>query len=267
MISELTIVIPALNEARYLPRLLSSITHQTYSGKLQVVVVDGRSTDRTIEVTREFMDRISDLTVLEAKPDIGHQRNLGATHARYQHLLFLDADVELPPKLLVELFAKVPTEGPFIACTTHTSHHIDLVDRLFLAIAYVLMLASRLAGVPAVNGDFILTTRSQHNKIGGFVEGAILGEDIDYCLRSTRAGAKYHYFFKPMVLASDRRVRDMGRAKLLKLWLRGYMRVLKQGPIFPGQGFDYPFGHYDGPQAPDASEHIKKSSQKGSKII
>lgn len=253
MIHELSIIIPTLNEAGYLPRLLNSIAEQTYIGKLQVIVVDGYSVDKTSEIAKSFGNRIADLLVLRAKRNIGHQRNFGAQNAKYHYLLFLDADVILPPDLIQEIARKVRLPEPFIVGTMHTTSHMNLIDRFFLLFIYLLLFCSWAAKVPAINGDFTLTTAANHKAIKGFVEGALLGEDIDYAIRSVKSGAKYKYFLRPTIIASDRRVRDMGRWRLLLLWTRGYLRVIKHGPIFPNEGFRYQFGHYKTPAAKGSS--------------
>lgn len=245
MIDEISIVIPALNEAEYLPRLLDSLAKQSYKGKIQVIVVDGQSVDKTIEVAKSFDMHFQDLLIIEAQRGIGHQRNVGAARAKYRYLLFLDADVVLPPKLLEHLALKIRVSGPFVAGVMHTSKDMNLPDRAIVAFAHLLIFASWVMQVPATVGDFILTTRENHQNVKGFVEGAILGEDIDYGLRSVKAGAKYRFYFWPKVIASDRRARKMGRMRLLFLWSRGFLHVLRHGPIFPGDGFEYPYGHYE----------------------
>jgi glycosyltransferase involved in cell wall biosynthesis len=121
VINELSIVIPALNETGYLPQLLDSIGKQTFTGKLQVIVVDGHSADKTVAVARSFAPRIKDLEVLESERGIGHQRNVGAMQAKYGYLLFIDADVVLPPQVLEQLSSKIPATGPFVAGIMHTA--------------------------------------------------------------------------------------------------------------------------------------------------
>jgi glycosyltransferase involved in cell wall biosynthesis len=114
LIDEISII-PTLNEAEYLPQLLDSIAEQTYGGKLQVIVVDGRSRDKTAEVARSYSGQLPDLVVLETNRGVGHQRNIGAEQAKYAYLLFIDADVVLPPRLLEQLTRKVRVNGPFVA--------------------------------------------------------------------------------------------------------------------------------------------------------
>lgn len=247
MVTELSIVIPALNEADYLPRLLDSIAKQTYQGKLEVIVVDGHSEDNTAGLARSYAGRVPGLQVVEAKRDIGHQRNQGAKRAQYRYLLFLDADVLLPPRFLEQLAAKTTITKPFVAAAMHSADNVTLFDRVFLAVGYTLCFIAWVSRVPMINGDFIFTTRENHRKIGGFAEGALMGEDADYGLRSIRAGAAYHFYLRPVVIGSPRRARDMGRARLMLLWARGFMYVRKHGPIYKDGrlgNIDYPFGHY-----------------------
>src|ERR1700722_282067 len=58
--NELTIVIPAKNEAKLIPRLLTSLTNQDYSKmrNTRVLVADANSTDGTAEIVLGFRDRL-----------------------------------------------------------------------------------------------------------------------------------------------------------------------------------------------------------------
>src|SRR5580692_11683984 len=93
--NELTIVIPAKNEAKLIPRLLTSLTNQDYSKmrSTRVLVADANSTDGTPEIVMGFRDRLNVGVVRGGMPSVG--RNLGAAQADSQYVLFLDADIEL----------------------------------------------------------------------------------------------------------------------------------------------------------------------------
>src|SRR3712207_1321738 len=98
----LSIIIPTLNEEHYLPPLLESLKSQR--GQFEVIIVDGNSSDRTREVTEEFrktFDHPLHVIKLE-KPNLSLQRNTGVKNSRYDLLLFLDADVILPPGFIEE---------------------------------------------------------------------------------------------------------------------------------------------------------------------
>jgi glycosyltransferase involved in cell wall biosynthesis len=244
LIGEISIIIPTLNEEEYLPELLESIQAQTFPGKLEVVVVDGNSTDKTVEVARKFKSSIPELKIIEAKPDIGNQRNIGASHAKYKYLLFLDADVILTPGVLEKLAKKVKFKTPFVLTIAHTAQDMNLADKLLVASGYLMWFQSQVLRVPVTPGDFLLTTRENHLKVKGFVEGALLGEDVDYGLRSVKSGAKHRFYLTPKVIGSLRRAHTMGRVQMLRVWSRGYQHVLRSGPVFPDEGFEYEFGKH-----------------------
>src|ERR1700692_393594 len=98
---ELTIVIPAKNEARLIPRLLTSLTMQDYSkmSSTKVLVADANSTDGTPEIVMSFRDRLSVSVIRGGMPSVG--RNLGAARGDTPYVLFLDADIELADRSLV----------------------------------------------------------------------------------------------------------------------------------------------------------------------
>src|ERR1700733_6509696 len=93
--SELTIVIPAKNEAKLIPRLLTSLMNQDYSKmpNTRVLVADANSTDGTPEIVLSFRDRLNVSVIRGGMPSVG--RNLGAAHADSTYVLFLDVDIEL----------------------------------------------------------------------------------------------------------------------------------------------------------------------------
>jgi len=245
---QVSVIIPALNEYYYLPHLLESLAHQTYKGQLQVIVVDGKSEDNTAQKAAEFANRFDDLLVLTAERDVGHQRNVGANHAKYPYLIFFDADVVLPLNFLEALAAQVHGDKPFIGAVMHMGEKMSLIDYASLVAVYGLGFLAWLARMPFINGDCMVTTRANHQRVGGFVEGAILGEDTDYGFRSIRAGAKYRFFMRPHVIASDRRITELGvnRWTLLWTWSRAFLKVKRHGPTF--EGVEYPFGRYGKPK-------------------
>ena len=49
-----SIVIPALNEEKFLPKLLESLSHQHFCD-FEVIVVDGRSKDKTVAVAETYI--------------------------------------------------------------------------------------------------------------------------------------------------------------------------------------------------------------------
>jgi hypothetical protein len=83
-----SVVIPALNEAAHLPRMLAALR---LGAPHEIIVVDGGSADGTPEIARAH-----DATVLSAFAGRAAQMNAGAAAATGEWLLFLHADT-LPP--------------------------------------------------------------------------------------------------------------------------------------------------------------------------
>src|SRR3989344_4068217 len=89
----LSIIIPTLNEGKYLPKLLECIKNQTYSD-YEIVVADAGSKDRTIGIARKYGCKV----VKGGMPSVG--RHNGAKAAKGSLLLFLDADMKFDRNFL-----------------------------------------------------------------------------------------------------------------------------------------------------------------------
>ena len=106
---EISIIIPTLNEGahigRLIERLLSNITETC-----EIIVVDGGSTDNTIEICEE-----NNATILHSSPSRAIQQNLGARAAKYSYLYFVHADT-LPPVTIQEDLKACIDNGCLAAC-------------------------------------------------------------------------------------------------------------------------------------------------------
>jgi len=107
-----SIVIPLYNGERYIGATLTSILEQTYED-IEIVVVNDGSTDRSIDICRQFKDpRIRYLE--QANSGLAATRNLGIRHSRGKYLGFIDADDLWFPKKVarhVERFEADPDLG------------------------------------------------------------------------------------------------------------------------------------------------------------
>ena len=94
-----SVIIPTYKRERSLLRLLRSLKNQI-NEDFEVIIVDGKSSDKTIEAIK----RISDYKVILSN-DRGapQQRNFGAKNARGDIMVFTDADTVLSPNALEEI--------------------------------------------------------------------------------------------------------------------------------------------------------------------
>jgi len=99
---DISIVIPVYNGAAYLEACLKAV-HELHPAPLECIVVDDGSTDGSAEIARA-----AGVTVIVSPCRRGpsRARNLGAARARGAILLFVDADVVVPPDTLARLAAR-----------------------------------------------------------------------------------------------------------------------------------------------------------------
>lgn len=98
-----SIIIPTKNSARFLQNLLESIEQQSFQ-PIETIIVDGHSTDGTIEIAQRYGVRILtfDPGLASGKFDAPHRRNYGVAMARGKYVYYVDADMELGPNTVQE---------------------------------------------------------------------------------------------------------------------------------------------------------------------
>src|ERR1700722_13135715 len=106
----ISLVIPAYNEEAFLPALLQSVeaARQRYvhgADRVEVIVGDNLSTDRTAAIAQEFGYR----AVSVEKRCIGAVRNGGASVATGEILCFIDADSRIDPETFNAIDAAMRT--------------------------------------------------------------------------------------------------------------------------------------------------------------
>ena len=215
--NELTIVIPAKNESKLIPRLLTSLTNQDYSkmSSTRVLVADANSTDGTPEIVMSFRDRLNVGVIHGGMPSYG--RNQGAAQADTPYVLFLDADVELADKSLIRLCMEKALQQQLHCVTTNIlCKDGTWVDKLFYAGNDFFQYLSYLHR-PFATGMFMLFDRKKFWELGGFHDKILFAED--YRL-SQKVQRKRFAIVRGGVYTTNRRFQRMGHLRVgwLFLW-------------------------------------------------
>lgn len=99
-----SIIIPAYNSAETIAETLTSIQAQTVS-HWEAIIVDDGSSDRTIEVANQFVTDSRIRLLSQSNQGVSKARNAGIALAKFDWLLFLDADDWISPLYLEKMAA------------------------------------------------------------------------------------------------------------------------------------------------------------------
>lgn len=216
---ELTVIIPAKNEAKSLPNLLRSLERQTYKMyQVPIYLADAKSTDGTPDIGRFMASRLNLLEFRVIKggmPAFG--RNWGALNAASRYVLFLDADVELEdPEFIQNVIDVMRAKG--LHCATTDIHAFgNWKSRLAYSAMNVFQRGSRFVGTPFSTGMCMFFDRKVFETLGGFNEEAQFAEDYQL---SKQVGWNRFRVIPGGVRTSDRRFQKMGFWRLVKLFLQ-----------------------------------------------
>ena len=217
MPAQLTIVIPAKNEASMLPKLLDSLLRQDFAeiSATRIIVADAGSTDGTVELALSFGDRLSIEVIPGGLPAVG--RNAGARLATTPYLLFLDADVELAePTLLRRAVAAMRRRSLHLVTVSVACRHGNFFDDLLYA-GNNLMQQIGSCLKPFATGMFMLFDREAFHARGGFNEDALFAED--YLLSKTVALARFR-ILRGKVFTTNRRFRKLGHGRIVWMFFK-----------------------------------------------
>jgi chlorobactene glucosyltransferase len=169
----LSIIVPARNEERNLPRLLASLDAIDYPAPYELIVVDDNSCDGTARLAEQAGAKVIRLDHLPqgwlGKPHACHH---GAQAAQGEWLLFTDADTVHAPG------------GPAKAVTHAHIRQLDglsafirqllsgPMDQLGLMAAYAGLFFTLQPSKGVLNGQYILLKRSVYEASGGFQQVA-----------------------------------------------------------------------------------------------
>lgn len=107
---KVSIIVPVYNAARYLPRLIESILHQTMIEWEAIFVNDG-STDLSLQVIESYAKKENRIKVVDKKNGgVSKARNIGLEMAKGKYIAFWDADDFFWEKCLEILYKEAEQE-------------------------------------------------------------------------------------------------------------------------------------------------------------
>jgi len=236
----LTVLIAAYNEEASIVDTLHSIAQQGYAAALQVIVIDDGSTDRTVQLVRDYQQRHDPpwLRLLPMPANGGKSRalNAGLALAEHELVVTLDADSYLYKdalRRLVERYLSDPHDTRAVAGTVLVRNSRETwVTRMqewdyFHGISAIKRVQSMYQGTLVAQGAFSLYERDAVREVGGWSDR--VGEDIvltwAMLARGWRVGhAEDACCFTRVPSTLPQLIRQRRR------WARGMFEALRQHP-------------------------------------
>lgn len=203
---EISIIIPTLNEEKIVRQCLEPLVNIS---AIEVIVADGGSTDRTVEIAGQYRD----IKVVSSTMGRSKQMNKGATYANGKILLFLHADCVLSRESLLNV-QHVFRNGLFVG----GAFRIKLLsDKLhYRLIEKGINFRAKVFNLP-YGDQGLFVKRSIFESLKGFREMPIC-EDLDFICRLKKCGKIT--ILNGEILSSIRRWKNNG---ILKTALRNQL--------------------------------------------
>lgn len=215
--AHISVIVPVFNEEETLSALYARLTDvlTALDTPYELVLVDDGSTDRTLDMLREFHARDPRVKFISLARNFGHQAALtaGLAHASGQAVVVMDADLQDPPELIPDLLARW-NEGFDVVYAIRCHRKEPLPQRMAYALFYRLL--SRVASLrmPLDAGDFCLMDRRVVDQLNALPERARFLRGlrswvgfrqigVEYERQARFAGRPKYNFWKLVRLAVD----------------------------------------------------------------
>jgi glycosyltransferase involved in cell wall biosynthesis len=197
----ISVVIPAFQEEKYLPRALQSVLGQEYKN-FELIVVNNNSSDKTAEIAEKFGAKV----IFELRQGVGFARQAGFLAAKGDIIATTDADAVLPKNWLSRIakeFEEDNTLAAFGGLYTLYSGPITARFAISYFFYFIWLLDKIFSGggnLPGANSAF---RKSAFLRIGGFNTKLSMCEDVDLSQRIKNVGK--------VLLDPDFRIQVSGR--------------------------------------------------------
>ena len=222
----ISVIIPTLNEEKYIKGTLVSVGAHKVDSEIEIIVADGGSEDETVAVASSLAK------VVHCPKGRAIQLNKAVAHSRGEILFFVHADMLLPKETMTHIKTKINDEGydggGFSNTFTHHNQRIKFLGRL-------LNLRMRdndtSSNITFFGDNGIFVKRQVFDALGGFKDIPIM-EDYDFSKRLARRFRSVR-IEHPRLIVSPRRHEKTGFLRTRLQWIL-IKRLFQVGisPIF-----------------------------------
>ena len=170
-----SIIIPAHNEEKYIGTCLESIKHasKSYKDDVEIIVVLNRCTDKTETIALSYGATV----VGDDSRNLSKIRNAGAKHATGDILITIDSDSWMSENMLLKI-DKALQSNKYIGGGVPIKP-----ERYSMGIIVTFIFVISIIKLLGLAGGLYWCYRKDFEKIGGFNEDLLIGEDLDFAQR------------------------------------------------------------------------------------
>jgi len=203
---KISVIVPAYNEEKFIGKTIQSVQQADRRGlEMELIVVNGGSTDRTAEIAKSLGARVLD----EPHRGIGFARQQGLLHAKGDIVLFTDSDTTVPKNWIIRHVDELKKPG--VSLTYGTFHVTDGTFPYYQHVNYIqpliLWFFHHVLYTPIAAGQNHAFWREKALAIGGFDDTLPVMEDIDFASRMRKVG-KVVFLMNLVVYSSGRRSKE-----------------------------------------------------------
>ncbi|KQL36119.1 glycosyltransferase [Psychrobacillus sp. FJAT-21963] len=208
-----SIIIPAHNEEKYLGKCLESIAMaaQPYKNQVEVIVVLNRCTDKTEEIAKSY----NCVTLENYDKNLSKIRNAGASLAKGEILITIDADTRMTEHLL-SVVEKHLASNQYIGGGVNGNFERMSIG---IVVSTMLLIVPLLFKYGFISVGIFWCYKKDFQAIKGFNENMLMAEDADFAKRLKQWGkknGKKYGTIKNGMITSCRRFDHYGDWVLLK---------------------------------------------------
>lgn len=191
-----SVIIPCFNGSKTIADQLEALAHERCRWPWEIIVADNGSTDGTLEVVRQFEQKLPNLRIVDAsaRPGQPYALNAGVHASTGDCLLFCDADDVVAEGWLTAMTEALTTHD-FVACRIEASQINEpwVCEGLGGTQQDELQTMHYPPHLPYAGGGTIGIKRHVFQAAGGFDEALPAYHDAYLCVRAQLAGAKLHF--------------------------------------------------------------------------
>ena len=212
---DLSVIIPIYNEesniAELYRRLHGVLDGMSLTGGYELIFVNDGSHDQSLPMLKALAEQDERVRYFDFSRNFGHQIavSAGLDHARGDAISIIDADLQDPPELIVDLYAKLRQGYDVVYAKRRSRQGESYAKKLTAKLFYRILARITRVSIPVDTGDFriisrriVLTLRQmpeQHKFLRGQIAWVGFRQTFVEYDRAERAGGETGYTYRKML--------------------------------------------------------------------